>query len=219
MKSISNIAKNTYNNLPEAKRSRILAESVREFAVQGFRKASVNAIVSRVGIAKGSLYQYFVNKEALFLFVFEQFTERVKESVRDFENDGLEMELFSRIKMVLLAGIAFIDKHPEYYQIYLKVLSEQDIPGREVLLSKVRLFSADYFGPYCEEARLHGHIRTDVPDRVVIFMIDAVLDRFLQGYAALPSLEKGLILSGRTRPELEEEVSMIISILRDGLSC
>lgn len=217
MKPISCSAKNTFNNLPDGKRNRILAEAVREFASQGFQKASVNAIVRRVGIAKGSLYQYFASKEALFFYVFEQFTILVKETVRASAAQELERDLFSRVRGVLEAGIKFIDQHPDYYQVYLKVLAEQDLPAREVLLSQVRLFSVEYFGPFCNEARQQGLIRSDLPDQLVFFMLDAVLDRFLQDYAR-SFRDAEVTIFSRASADLEKNVALIISMLRHGLS-
>lgn len=218
MKAFTDCAKSTFINLPEEKRDRILREAVREFAAHGYRKASVNAIVDRLGIAKGSLYQYFANKEALFLFVFEQFTEHVKDAVRSGGAvDGNGDDFFGQVQRVLEAGIRFIDSYPEYYQIYLKVLFEPGVPAREELIARVRLFSAEYFGPYCQEARRLGLIRADIPDRLVYFILDAVLDRFLQGYAR-PYLDGGLLLPNRARQHLKEEITMVIHIIRDGLS-
>jgi len=217
MKPFTECAKSTFINLPEEKRDRILREAVREFADHGYRKASVNAIVDRLGIAKGSLYQYFANKEALFLFVFEQFTRHVKTAVRSGAADTHEDDFFDQVRRVLEAGIGFIDTYPEYYQIYLKVLFEPGVPAREELIARVRLFSAEYFGPHCQAAKQQGLIRDEIPDRLVFFVLDAVLDRFLQGYAR-PYLDGGLLLPDRTRQDLEEEITMVIHIVRDGLA-
>ncbi|MDA8163494.1 MAG: TetR/AcrR family transcriptional regulator [Desulfobacteraceae bacterium] len=211
------VPKSTFMNLSEEKRSRILREAVREFADKGFQKASLNAIVARVGIAKGSLYQYFDNKEALFLFVFDRFTDLVKEVLAEAAAASLEADFFGQVRVAVQAGLAFIDRHPEYYEIYLKLLFEQAVPQREDLIGKVRLFSRDYFGPLCEEGRRQGQVRRDLPTEMVVFVLDAVLDRFLQGYAK-SYLDSGLALAGKSRSELAAAVEAVIDILRDGLA-
>ena len=48
------------------------------FAEHGYHQASVNRIVGRLGIAKGSLFQYFGSKEGLFRHLFARALEELK---------------------------------------------------------------------------------------------------------------------------------------------
>ncbi len=208
--------KSTFANLPEEKQQRIIIVALHEFAEYGFQQASLNRIVKELGIAKGSLYQYFKNKEDLFLYVFQCFTLLVKQSVRNEVLAAQEASFFGHVRAILWAGIHFINSHPDYFQIYLRVLFESEVPHREVLISQVRLFSAEYFGTLCTEAQQDGQIRKDIDPQMVIFVLDALLDRFLQGYAK-PYLDGGLDLAIKDDNELNKEVDMVIQILRDGL--
>ena len=47
----------------------LLQEAMTEFADKGFDSASLNQIIKRSGISKGSFYHHFNNKEELFLKV------------------------------------------------------------------------------------------------------------------------------------------------------
>jgi len=208
--------KKTFLNLPEDKQQRILEEAVREFAENGYQKASLNTIVRRVGIAKGSMYQYFQNKESLFFYVFARFTGLVKLAVRESVATAGNGDFWGLVREVLWAGIRFLDSCPHYFQIYLKVLFESEVPRREELVAQVRLFSMEFFGPLCVEAGEKDQLRRDVPPPMIIFMLDALLDRFLQGYAR-PYLDGGLGLSGRSREQLGSDVDLIIQVLREGL--
>jgi len=193
-----------------------VAAAVREFARHGYKKASINTIVREAGIAKGSLYQYFRNKEVLFVFIFERFTLLVKKAVKEQET-GLEDDFFNQVGRVLLAGIGFIDRHPDYFQIYLRVLFEQDVPMREKLLAQVRLFSREYFGPLCQAGQKSGAIRRDIPLAMVIFVLDATLDRFLQSYAQ-GVLDRDLGLTQISSEALPAQVNMMLQVLREGLA-
>ena len=215
MKKKSSSANPTFNNLPLEKQEAIIHEAVREFAANGYQKASLNTIVKNLGIAKGSLYQYFRNKEALFCFVFEEFTHCVKHTVKDGIGQERSADFFDRVKLVMLAAITFVDRYPDYFQIYLKVLFEHDVPRREELLARVRLFSREYFGPLCEEAREKSVIRRDIPVATLIFLLDAFLDRFLQGYVQ-PYLDGGLGMAKMSRKELMVKIDEMIEVLRDG---
>lgn len=208
--------KNTFLNLPEAKQQRILAAAVAEFSANGYQKASLNTIVRRLDIAKGAVYRYFDSKEVLFLYVFDQFTRAVKQTVHN-EIAGIgDDDFFAVIRAVLMAGLNFIDRYPEYFRIYLRVLFEGNIPRRGELIARVRLFSHDYFGPLCDRAKQQGLIRTDIPTPTICFMIDSIMDRFLQGYAR-PGLDGGLELAGKSRQEVMAEADLVIKVVWQGI--
>lgn len=208
--------KDTFANLPPDKRLKIEAALVREFAAKGYQKASLNTVVNSLGIAKGSLYQYFANKEAIFLYIFDQFTRMVKDSLRRPVEGESGIDLWTAVRRTILAGIAFIDRYPDYYHLYLNVLFDHDVPHREELIAKVRVFSREYFGPLIARGQGQGQVAT-MPVTMVVFFIDAVLDRFLQGYAR-SYLDGGLGLAAMDGPGLIIEVELLIEALRHGLA-
>ena len=207
---------NTFCNLPAEKRERILAAAVEEFAANGYQKASLNNVVKNSGIAKGSLYQYFENKEGLFLHIFESFTQLVKDAANAALATVAAADFFAQLEAIIWAGIRFIDTHPEYFQIYLRVLFEQDVPRREELVSRVRLFPLEYMGPLCEAGQLNGTIRADVEPAMAVFIVDAALERFLQAYAK-PYLDSGLGLMRKDERQLRDSVATMIKVLRGAL--
>lgn len=198
--------KSTYNNLAAEKQELILRAAVREFADHGYRQASVNRIVERSSIAKGSLYQYFANKEALFLYVFGRFAELIKETVRQAAGQrGGEEDFFTRLGQVMRAGERFVASHPEYFRLYLKLAGDEDIPHRTQLLGRLRLFPAEYFAPLLAEGQRLGAIRQDVRQESMIFLIEGVIERYLQGLAGVAKTDAAL-------------VAELLALLRGGLA-
>jgi AcrR family transcriptional regulator len=51
---------------PEARRAAILAAALEEFSARGYGGARLEDVAKRAGIAKGTIYLYFADKEALF---------------------------------------------------------------------------------------------------------------------------------------------------------
>lgn len=209
--------KDTFSNLPLDKQLKIEAALVKEFAARGYQKASLNTVISSLGIAKGSLYQYFSNKESIFLHIFDLFTGMVKKMLQAQASlESSELALWAAVRRTILAGIAFIDTYPEYYQLYLNVLFEHEVPRREELISRVRLFPLEYFGPLVSRGQAQGSVNNEVPVAMVVFLIDAVLDRFLQSYAR-SYLDGGLGLAAKDGPEIVAEIDLLIETLRNGL--
>jgi len=209
----------TFANLPDKKRSLIVSVMIREFALNGYRQASLNNIAKDCGISKGSLYQYFHSKEEMFLYVFQQFTSLVKSSLPNSDENLFtgKKGFWQVVKGVLQAGVRFIDCHPEYFKLYLRVLFEHDLPKREELIASVRLFSKEYFLPLVQQARKEAIIRQDVSANMVVFAIDAMLDRFLQGYAK-PYLDGGLGLAKLDKGALAVVSDEILLIIKGGVA-
>ena len=88
--------KRTFNNLPAGKREAIIRVVLEEFSENGYRKTSINTIVGRLGIAKGSIFQYFQDKEGLFLFIFKRSLEKVKHHLRTVRDQTHDLHLFVR---------------------------------------------------------------------------------------------------------------------------
>lgn len=51
---------------PEGRRAAILAAALEEFTARGFAAARLDDVAKRAGVAKGTIYLYFADKEALF---------------------------------------------------------------------------------------------------------------------------------------------------------
>jgi len=62
--------------LPEDKRKRIFQASVNEFAQRNIDAASLANIVAEAKIARGSIYQYFRDKDDLYIHVIETLREK-----------------------------------------------------------------------------------------------------------------------------------------------
>ena len=61
-----------------------------------------------------------------------------------------------------------------------------------------------------------GVLRSDIPAQKVVFILDAMLDRFLQGYAQ-PYLDGGLALAAMSAGRLHDEIDSMVAVLRTGL--
>jgi AcrR family transcriptional regulator len=206
----------TFTNLENEKQQRILDTAVDEFSSHGFRQASVNRIVQKLGIAKGSIFQYFGNKEGLFEFIFRHAVELVRKSLRQVKQETADSDFFERIRRSLHAGIHFIDRHPRIYRIYLKMIFQEDFPLRAEFVQQVHLFSAEYLRPHVERGIERGELRADLNVDMAVFFLDSVMDRFLQAYC-VSFLDAGAGLYQAPADEIGSRVDEFIRLLRHGM--
>ena len=62
----------TFFHLPQAKQEKLLLAARAEFTQAAYDAASINRIIRRAGIPRGSFYMYFRDKEDLFRYLLEQ---------------------------------------------------------------------------------------------------------------------------------------------------
>ncbi len=68
---------NTFLNLPEDKRTRLMDAASREFSAKPYNEASINKIIQEAGIPRGSFYMYFQDKEELFRYLVRGYVEQL----------------------------------------------------------------------------------------------------------------------------------------------
>lgn len=188
----------TFDNLDPQKRARVLEESCREFAQRGYHSASLNRIVARLDIAKGSLFQYFGSKEGLFRHLFRLAVDEIKAPLKAIRDDGSGDGFQARLWRVFAASAAFAQAHPNLWGIYRRLLAQEDFPLRTTLLSEVRGEALDFFRELVAQGQSRGEVRPDLDPAVAAFIIEAALDRALAAQGS-PLLDAGLGLSGGER--------------------
>jgi AcrR family transcriptional regulator len=206
----------TFRHLPPDKQERVLDAALAEFAEQGYQAASLNRVVAQAGIAKGSLYQYFPNKEGIFNYIFQHALQMVRRTLTSIKEETLEDNFFVRLEKSLLAGVRFSREHPRIFSLYLKIQFDKNVPFRDEFLSAVRRHATEYFASLVRRARARGELRPGVPKAAVLFLLDAMFDRFLQA-VAVPALDVTLGLHQANDEVIHKHVRELVGLLREGL--
>ena len=207
----------TFLNLPEDKRDRITAVAVNEFATRGYAGASINRMIGRLQIAKGSIFQYFGDKRGLFTYVFDVAMEMVKDYLRAVRDATAEEEITERLNRTLTAGIAFVNAHPLVYSLYLRIQFDRTTPFRDDNLSTLRTYSHTYLRSLLETARAHGELRDGLDLDQAAFLLDAVMDRFLQSLS-MEHFDAGLGLYRMDRNRVEKWAREMIAVVGSGIA-
>jgi TetR/AcrR family transcriptional regulator len=206
----------TFRHLPPDKQERVLDAALAEFADQGYQAASLNRMVAQAGIAKGSLYQYFPNKEGIFAHIFQYALQAVRGTLTTVKEETLEENFFVRLEKSLLAGVRFLREHPRIFSLYLKIQFDKNVPFREEFLTAVRRHATEYFASLVRRAQSRGELRPGVPREAALFLLDALFDRFLQA-VAVPALDVTLGLHQAPEATIHQHIRELVSLLKEGL--
>ncbi|MFZ5449046.1 MAG: TetR/AcrR family transcriptional regulator [Thermodesulfobacteriota bacterium] len=209
-------ALSTFRHLPPDKQERVLDAALAEFAEQGYQAASLNRVVAKAGIAKGSLYQYFPNKEGIFNYIFQHALQVVRRTLTTVKEETLEENFFDRLEKSLFAGVRFSRQHPRIFSLYLKIQFDKNVPFREEFLAAVRRHATEYFASLVRRAQSRGELRPGVPKAALLFLLDAMFDRFLQA-VAVPALDVTLGLHQASEEAIHKHIRQLIGLLREGL--
>ncbi len=129
--------KPTFFNLPEEKRIRVVDAAIDEFANNSFQTAGVNRIVDNAGIAKGSFYQYFNDKEDVFRYILEVTGERKLKYLTEMVANLEKYDFFDLMKELFAGGIRFAMENPKLAAIGNRFIKETDPLFKEKILGEM----------------------------------------------------------------------------------
>ena len=189
------------------KRRRILDGALKAFAKKGFYNTKVSEIASEAGVADGTIYLYFKNKDDLLISLFEDRMERIIERLSSEmeQTDGGFAE-----KLAL-----FIRLH------FMLVLENQDLAEFiTVELRQSAKFVKEYsnpkFGDYLkmlqgllEQAQQAGELRQELDARLVSRAIFGALDEVLLQLSLSTKLDVA---------EVERRTAMLSDMFIGGLA-
>ncbi|SKC76367.1 TetR/AcrR family transcriptional regulator [Maledivibacter halophilus] len=128
--------KQTFFNLSEEKREKILNTAIDEFAKYYYHKASITRIVNNTGIAKGSFYQYFEDKKDLFKYVIERIGRRKIEYLYPVIKDFDKYDFFDLVRMLYVQGAKFAVENPRFQKIGDYFVKDTDTKLKEEILGE-----------------------------------------------------------------------------------
>jgi len=155
------------------KRGRIIDAAVAVFAEKGFHAARVSDVAKRAGVADGTIYLYFKNKEDLLLSLFEEKMGRQIDSLETAWK-GVD-DPVERMRAYARHHFRQLQAHPDLAQVL------------QVELRQSHKFFSDYrpeklwqylnaFKSQVEEAQRQGLVRADVDPFLTMWAIFGALD-------------------------------------------
>ena len=153
-----------FDNLDQDTRERLIRVAGEEFAERGFEGASINRIIERAGMSKGSLYYYFADKADLYGTVVERATARMIELAGGFSMDALSAGSFWQVFETLMReSMQYLEDNPWFMQLIRSFYRLRGAPGgadgTNRVLELVRRWATDIL----QRGQELGTVRTDLP--------------------------------------------------------
>ena len=174
------MVKQTFLNLAEEKRQRILEVAMEEFATHKYSKASLTSIVSRAGISKGSIYQYFEDKKDLFVHLLEIAAQEKIAYISQALNP--QADFFTAMEQSIIASVKFMRDHPKMSRVIANAMEPSGDEVLEELNNKGRQMSLEFFEKLLSQGEQEGIIRADVDIRFAAYMTSAIMGSGLADY-------------------------------------
>lgn len=178
----------TFAKLPAKKKKAIFSAAVEEFAARSFSQASINQVVRTAGISRGSFYQYFQDKEDLYMYVLGEIAKEkmaVAAATRDLNSDA---DFFQVYRAMFLDILAWAETQPQYHRISMLM----DYDDSHFIARLREEFSGNwkFFNNLIERDKERGRIRRDVDVEMVTEILFAFNKHFFQEYWHTGSREK-----------------------------
>jgi AcrR family transcriptional regulator len=160
----------------EIKRKRIMQAALRIFSQKGYSPTALDEIAQEAGIAKGTLYLYFKDKEDLICSTLISVLDDIKE--RMMERVSEDMDPVDTLCEIALALFDYFSENHEFYNVYLTILNYNLVSNytslfERMLARKMELY--EYESRLVEAAKGLGSIRDDLATEDIVMAFDGIV--------------------------------------------
>jgi AcrR family transcriptional regulator len=200
----NSMPKDTFYNLSDEKKRKIFDAAVQEFSARRFGEASINQIIKAAGIPRGSFYQYFEDKEDLYLYMFAEIGAEKQAVIGQVEALNPEADFFEAYQHNMKILLEWSKKKPEYNQLGL--LMEMD---DSEFINKLRGVTNQYFArmsELIERDKRRGLIKPETNSEVVVDMIYSINMHYIKEYYRTGSVE-----------DMLRKINEVMKTIKDGI--
>ncbi len=169
-----------------ARRNQILDAAAKVFAEKGFHPTTIKDIATEAGIALGTIYNYFDNKTALLLGVFERMKEAIIQENVPLIPEGIDFRTFIRTFIALpLMGLK-----KDNFALFRIVVSEMMVNEElrtlyyKQSLEPTLVFAEAYFQEHATQWRLNP-TKAKLLVRAISGMIHGLVLEYIMGDSTL----------------------------------
>ena len=187
------------------KRELILQAALKVFAQKGFFHSRVNEIANRAGVADGTIYLYFNNKDDILISLFE---EEMQNYINHVEAALARVDHpLDKINELIRTHLAMVDSNPDAADI-MQVEVRQSAKFMKEYRNEKFAYYLGIMVRIIDEGQGQGLIRSDVRPEAAARIL----------FGALDEMARYRVLSTKKKFKLEEATKQIGDIFIAGLA-
>lgn len=161
------------------KREKITEAALEAFVAKGYHDTRMEEIARKAGVGKGTLYEYFSNKEELFVASLEQAIDRYVEEInRILKSKG---SLEEKIALFLEEECRFKSTYGETAFLFMRESKKIHVDFKRFMF-KVRTVKTDLFRQLVLEAKAIGLFREDLDTEMAVSLLMGGLNQVHFGF-------------------------------------
>lgn len=207
--------KRTFLNLPEEKRGVIVNAAIDEFADYGFEAGSINRIVAKSAISKGSFYQYFEDKQDVFMYLLTVLEREKMQYFKGKHPPGMNMDTFQYFRWMIKAGMEFNTANPRLIQAVSRVLLGEGMYYGKTFEDQ-RLKAANAMRMMIKEAMARGEVDPSV-DVDLAVMIMETWSNAISSYILNEGMKQKDIMKWVRSAKTQEKIDKLLYVMEYGL--
>ena len=175
------MARPRFSRLGEAEQHRILEASAEEFTAKGFDGTSLNRLINRLGISKGSFYYYFDDKADLFSTVADHAWELFLPGAEVDLSVFTAANYWAVLSEYLRQTRARAREHPWMVGFIRMIYDPPAIPEIERSLAERFAEAREFQGALIRRGQELGTVRDDLPVDLMLALLtgaDEAADRW-----------------------------------------
>ncbi len=165
----------------ERVRRRLIDSAARHFAEHGLAGANINRISVDAGFARGTVYNYFPSKEALFAEVLGVGSE---ETIRRYRARGVEDDARKQLLALLEEDARLVREHEAFMRVLVRELVSPQPGTRDLVFAAVAPLVAEVTA-ILAAGQARGEIRADHPaPRLAMHLLGQLTMAYVQNWAS-----------------------------------
>jgi len=207
--------KETFFNLKEDKQERILRCAISEFRQHGFTGANIGTIAKKADVAKGSMYQYFNDKNELFVYCVTWSMGILMEKVSARRNrDDQDMFEYYSTDISDMIRLVREEKDLSFFTQDLFLGKFQAIPDDSI--TEMMRIADDYTVELIRKEQEKGSVRTDIDTELLkLFLLGATTK--VKQHFILEAEKSGFDISDDRMEGFKHVIDDMMELLKNGI--
>jgi AcrR family transcriptional regulator len=195
----------------ERKRCRIMNAALKIFSTKGYSPAVLDEVAREAGIAKGTLYLYFQDKEDLFCSTIMNVIDKLIGLMREKIDDALNPVQI--LRDIAFLQLSFFSQNREFFRIFQTLHNDLLLCSHKQLFQRLmerRQELIDYEYEVVERAKRLGLVRKDIDTAEVVHCYEGMVMYSIK--------EMGCCETPTRVLNLEKKIHTLMKIFLQGVS-